>query len=186
MLSLFFAPITEANLCLGVCNLIPVYPLDGGRVLEALLSRRMGPRRARRVSARIGISVSAVFVLAACVGVFFGLSISLAVFAVFTMLGALTSARGARFTALTDTASLRKGLSRGLAVACYAVDESMTAARALRLCDGNRFCVFALCDEGLAVKGVLSEGEVRAGAVATHAAATLAELKARSVLRWNP
>ncbi|RVU22896.1 site-2 protease family protein [Streptomyces antnestii] len=55
-----------ANLFLGVFNLLPATPLDGGRVLQALLWWRTGDRqRADRVSARSGQVVG---VLLAAVG----------------------------------------------------------------------------------------------------------------------
>jgi Zn-dependent protease len=48
------APLVLVNLALGALNLIPAFPMDGGRILRALLSLRMGHLPATRLAARIG------------------------------------------------------------------------------------------------------------------------------------
>jgi Zn-dependent protease len=54
----FATRLALANAMLGLFNLIPAFPMDGGRVLRALLSLRMDRARATRLSARIGHAIA--------------------------------------------------------------------------------------------------------------------------------
>lgn len=56
----FLAQIAAANLVLLVFNLIPAFPMDGGRVLRGLLAIWLGYGRATQVAARIGQALAIV------------------------------------------------------------------------------------------------------------------------------
>jgi len=56
--------LTTINLVVGVFNLVPAFPLDGGRVLRALLWSRLGKARATQAAAGAG-ELFAAFMMAA-------------------------------------------------------------------------------------------------------------------------
>jgi Zn-dependent protease/CBS domain-containing protein len=80
--------LAEVNLFLAVFNMIPAFPMDGGRVLRALLAIRLGHTRATEIAAMIGQAFA--FVLG-----FFGLFHNplLIFIAIFVYLAAASEAR---------------------------------------------------------------------------------------------
>jgi Zn-dependent protease len=85
------------NVVLALFNLIPAFPLDGGRILRAILATRLGALRATEISSIVGQLFAAAFFLIGLLGGNF----LLALIAVFIFFGATGEAQMVRQQELT-------------------------------------------------------------------------------------
>jgi Zn-dependent protease len=120
-----------ANLWLVGFNLIPAFPMDGGRVLRSLLALRLHPLRATRIAARVGQGAALVF---GVVGLF--TSPMLVLIALFVWFGAAQEAAHAEAKAVFDGVAVGQAMSTDFRV-LHPLDRLGRAA-ALRVAGGQR------------------------------------------------
>src|SRR4029077_156310 len=108
LLSASLAWLGYINIILGVFNLLPAFPLDGGRILQSLIWRGTGDRlRATRIAARIGMAFAFLFIAYGLITFFAAGSPIGGVWAVFLGWFLLSAARAEEASGL-----IRQALSR--------------------------------------------------------------------------
>jgi Zn-dependent protease len=137
------------NVALAIFNMLPAFPMDGGRVLRALLSIRMGRLRATRLASYIG-QVMAVGLVAFGIWQF---SIITAIIGVFVFAMAVNEYRMVRFDGLLDKYTVADVL-RPQFTPLYA-DEPLSAAIDRMQHGAERH--FIILDQWQNIKGTLSE-----------------------------
>jgi len=90
-----------ANLWLGLFNLLPAYPMDGGKILRALFSRRMDAVHATRRAITIGQAFATLFMLTGMLW-----NIWLTMIGFFLFIAAQLEERSAVFQSVLETVRL--------------------------------------------------------------------------------
>ena len=166
------------NLSLAAVNLLPAEPLDGGRALASLLSRPLGARRARRLTAWTGLVLGGALFSLGVYGAILGVGSETALlFAAFLLLSGVRTIRGedrALEGLLDRQASLRTG--RPVEVREAALMADRTAGEALRALRRGRYTLIRVVDRNDRLLGTLDEGALLRGLMDRGEKITLGEL----------
>ncbi|MBL9187700.1 MAG: site-2 protease family protein [Opitutaceae bacterium] len=128
----FWARLMTVNVFLAAFNMLPAFPMDGGRVLRALLAGAMGRRRATQIAANIG---QAMAIGLGAAGFFLTRNPFLIFIAVFVYLGAQAEAQMVELTSVFRGLTVRDAMQtrfRTLAAdgpLSAAVDELLAGAQ---------------------------------------------------------
>ncbi|HLH55150.1 MAG TPA: site-2 protease family protein [Verrucomicrobiae bacterium] len=145
------AKLASVNLFLVLFNLIPAFPMDGGRVLRALLAMKMNYARATHVAATVGQGLAFVFGL---IGLLY--SPMLLFIALFVYLGATQEAAMAQL----------KDISSGMTVFEAMLIEPKTLPATATLEEAAEAVLrttqrtFVVLDEDDRVAGILTRNEI--------------------------
>ncbi len=139
----------EINLALAAFNLLPAFPMDGGRILRAILQPVLGRVRATEGAALVGKILA---VLLAIGGLYVG-NILLLLIAVFVFAGAGVEARQAQIEDLTRRFTVGQVMDRHPPIVESVATTAEVAARIRTSGDGAFFVVAA---DGRLLGGVLA------------------------------
>jgi len=174
--ALIAAQLYWINVGLGVFNLIPAFPMDGGRALRAVLAMRLGPQRATDIAARLGR------VLAVAIGIFGLFYNPLLLLIAFVVWSGATQER-----ALSQLKHVISGVPVSAAmlrrVEAVTPDQPLEDAAALLLRGGlNQLPVI---EHGQAV-GVITRSDVATALSHAGPSATVAEAPQHRVITVSP
>ena len=148
--------IYDANLTLFLVNLLPIKPLDGGRILSALISVAFGKKSGRKIFAFLGYVFSSFLLVVFIANVVTSSSVlevnfSILFFALFIFFGILEERKSSPYIKVLPTIS-KSALKRGIDVKKKAVLSSMTVKRLLALIDNSAYNEFEVVDKGILIK----------------------------------
>ncbi len=141
--------IYQANLSLGLSNLLPIAPLDGGKIFEITLAKLLGKKFAKAVSLVIGLSLTAFMFVLFLIPVFTSRNVnfSLLIFALFVLTGTFDKDGKSEYV-LRRSGIKHEDFKRGISVKTFAVDESTPVKRLYGLMDYDCFNSFSVYSKG--------------------------------------
>ncbi|NLB43096.1 MAG: hypothetical protein GX815_12760 [Clostridiales bacterium] len=154
------------NLMLAGFNLLPALPLDGGRILRAVLAQQMGIQRATKIAAGMGLLLALVLATAGLYGLYYRVfNYSLFILAGFLMYSVAREKRNATYVMLKDITYKKEALLKegSLPIRNIAVISSLPVKDVVKKFVPQRYHYIQIVDEHLKEQGTLSEGEIVQG-----------------------
>lgn len=154
----------EINLVLFIFNLLPIYPLDGGKILGAILENKMIFKDVNNILIKISYSFGIVFILLSILGIVIlgEINITSILAGIFIVYLSYNERRKVMYIIMGDITKKRERLinkkyieSRVTSVYC---EQDMV--NLLRIIDKNRFNIFYVLDEEMNLLYVLRENEI--------------------------
>lgn len=155
--------ITICSTAMALINLLPVLPLDGGRIMRAYITKKLGAFSAYSVSIKIS-RVFIILILGSSVLLLLNSSFNFSyiLIGVFLLGNLLGEQNNITRLAVIETASYKEKLKKHGLIRTYVitVDESAPARRILKRLSYDRYHIVCVSDKNFKIKNILTEGEI--------------------------
>ncbi len=149
----------SANLFTALVNLLPVFPLDGGRATLALLSLKVPRAKAYKAMRIAGGVIGAAGIIVAVI-MFKALNFSYFTFLVFVLFSSLFPDKSAKYQRLFGMAHRMEKIRAGLPVREIIIHRDASLMSCSRLLGANYYARFTLTNDRLETVATLSETEL--------------------------
>ena len=159
-----FEILFKLNFGLAFFNLLPAYPLDGARIMEIILSRKITYKRAQKIISIISYTIAAFFILISVSAAIFLKKFNISLFLIGIIMIDITSTEeeatmyilmGNVFKKRSNI--IRNGFIENRAISVY---YKQGLVKLLTYIDKNRFNSFYVLDDDMKLIYVLNEDEL--------------------------
>ncbi|MBR1967859.1 MAG: hypothetical protein IKA11_00495 [Clostridia bacterium] len=137
--------VAEANFAMALINFLPVFPLDGGRILSAYLSGKFGEKRAGKICGVIGGMVAGVLFALFILTLFYTVNVSLLFFSLFVIFGTFGKAKNNKYIKIYNSLTVEK-LKRGMPFKKQALEKNASVKKMMSILDENAVNEIAVFD----------------------------------------
>lgn len=165
------------NVVLGVFNLLPAFPMDGGRVLRALYARKMSYVRATQSAAAVGKFFA---ILMAIFGILVG-NLWFPLIALFIYVGASEEERSTRATVTLENVSVRDIMTPNV----VSVSPSMSVEDLIQFMFEKKHMGYPVMDGGI-LKGVVSFTDVQRVPILERPVLLVSDIMTKQIISVSP
>ncbi len=156
------------NLIIGIFNLIPILPLDGGRIIRAYLAFLIGVKRATKYAVRLSKIISVLlFLLGFYLIKYSPFNIFISLVAIFLFIAAKRENQMAVFIFLKEITQKKQYLlSQGVLNTKYLVAVKSTSAKdIMNQFIPRKYHIITVMDKNCSVLGILTESQILDGMI---------------------
>lgn len=151
------------NLCLGIFNLLPAYPLDGSRICEILLSKKFLYKKSKKITEILSFIFSGILFIVFCIMLFLHkVNISLFLAVILIIYTTFLEREKTMYIIMGDMISKGRKLKKHNYIEnqTISVYYKKGLVNVLTLVDKNKFNTFYILNEDMELLGILNEDEL--------------------------
>ena len=149
-----------SNLVIGVVNLLPIYPLDGGRILLAILSKKTNRKKALKVVQILGVTLSSLIVVLFVATTFYTPNFTLLFFGVFLFTTSVCETKNIQYTRINNLEYKISRINKGVAIKNIAVNKDITLYKLYSFVSPFSITNFTVVDSNLKIVKQITEKEL--------------------------
>ncbi|WP_291648755.1 site-2 protease family protein [Clostridium sp.] len=162
--SSFIETSMNLNIGLAVFNLLPAYPLDGSRILEIILSKKMLFKKAQKIISIVSFSIATLFIIISAIIYIFlhSINLSMIIGAIIIIYITRMEEHTTMYITMSNVVKKRNKLlkSKYIENKSISVYYKQGLVNVLALVDRNKFNTFYILDDDMKLIYILNEDEL--------------------------
>ncbi len=156
----YTADFLVSNLVIAFFNLLPIFPLDGGRVVLAILSLKSSRKLACDITKKITLIFALILFAIFVASLFFEPNFQIGISSILVFVSVMGENKQAVYKRIAKSDLKRRKLSHGVKVCTLMFDKSVTLARVVSKIDNFAFYTILVVDENFKICASLTEMQI--------------------------